>query len=154
MLTPSQVNSPYILDEPMAINGLLARVKTIAVVGIRGEAYADRPAHYVPRALHQWGLTVLPLPIPFSPLPILGLPCYESLQAIDCRIDVVNFFRRPDAIAAQLPDILAVRPLAVWMQLGISHPDVAATLAEAGIYVVQNRCLMVDYAAFIGQPGD
>jgi len=60
-------------------------------------------------------------------------------------VDLVNIFRRPEDVPQHVDDILAKKPKAVWMQLGIRHDAVARQLAEAGIKVVQNRCLMVDH---------
>jgi predicted CoA-binding protein len=62
-------------------------------------------------------------------------------------IDAVVVFRRPNDIPAHVDDILACRPSIVWMQLGIRHDEVARRLSDAGISVVQNRCLMVDLQA-------
>jgi predicted CoA-binding protein len=58
---------------------------------------------------------------------------------------MVNVFRRPRDIPPHVPDILAVQPRSVWLQLGIAHAEAAETLARAGIRVVQDRCLMVEH---------
>jgi predicted CoA-binding protein len=60
-------------------------------------------------------------------------------------VDMVNVFRRPQDVPPHLDDLLAKKPKSVWMQLGISHSEVAEELAKAGIKVVQDRCLMVDH---------
>jgi hypothetical protein len=54
-------------------------------------------------------------------------------------------FRRPRDIPPHVPDILAAKPRAVWLQLGITHAEAAEALARAGIQVVQDRCLMVEH---------
>ena len=61
---------------------------------------------------------------------------------------MVNVFRRSHDIPPHLNDILAKKPRSVWLQLGISHDEVAEQLAKAGIKVVQDRCLMVDHRLF------
>ena len=58
---------------------------------------------------------------------------------------MVNVFRRPRDIPPHVEDILAVKPRAVWLQLGIAHMEAAESFARAGILVVQDRCLMVDH---------
>jgi predicted CoA-binding protein len=63
---------------------------------------------------------------------------------------MVNVFRRPQDIPPHVDDILAKKPKSVWLQLGIYHDAAAQRLAEAGIKVVQNRCLMVDHRRFCG----
>jgi len=59
-------------------------------------------------------------------------------------VDMVNVFRRPHDVPPHVPDILAKRPNAVWLQLGIRNDAAAEQLARAGIDVVQDRCLMVE----------
>ncbi len=125
---------------------LLRGLRRVAVLGIRSERYADRPAHYVPATLASAGLEIVPVPV-YEPecTAILGRPVYRSLAAIPGPIDLVDVFRRPADIPQHVEDILAKRPEAVWFQSGIRNDVVAETLARAGIKVVQDRCLMVDY---------
>ena len=125
---------------------LLRGLRRVAVLGIRSERYADRPAHYVPATLASAGLEIVPVPV-YEPecTEILGRPVYRSLAAIPGPIDLVDVFRRPADIPQHVEDILAKRPEAVWFQSGIRNDVVAETLARAGIKVVQDRCLMVDY---------
>jgi predicted CoA-binding protein len=81
---------------------------------------------------------------------VLGEQVYPDLASVPERVDVVDIFRRPDAIPALADEILALppekRPSVVWMQAGIKNDAAAQKLAEAGIRVVQDRCLGV-YAA-------
>jgi hypothetical protein len=60
-------------------------------------------------------------------------------------VDVVDVFRRSGDVSAHLPDMLAKKPRSVWLQSGIRDDRTAEALARAGILVVQDRCLMVDY---------
>jgi predicted CoA-binding protein len=125
---------------------LLEESRRIAVLGIKPESNSDRPAHYVPRYLADVGYEVIPVPVYYPDVTqILGRPAYRSLSAIPGPVDIVNVFRRPEHIMQHLPDLLAKRPRAVWMQSGIRHDEAAARLTEAGIVVVQDRCLMVDH---------
>jgi predicted CoA-binding protein len=79
---------------------------------------------------------------------ILGHRVYRKLTDIPGDVDLVNVFRRSEDVPQHLDDILAKKPKAVWMQLGIRNDEVAKKLAQAGIKVVQNRCLMVDHRKF------
>ena len=65
-------------------------------------------------------------------------------------LDLVNVFRRSHDVGAHVDDILAKKPKAVWLQLGIRDDSVAEKLAKAGIKVVQDRCLMVEHR-FLGR---
>ena len=67
-----------------------------------------------------------------------------KLAEIPIEVDLVNVFRRSEDVPQHLEDMLAKKPKAVWMQSGISHPQVAERLAREGIEVVQDRCLRVE----------
>ncbi|HKO63358.1 MAG TPA: CoA-binding protein [Pyrinomonadaceae bacterium] len=135
-----------LLNSDQQIRDLLASTKTIAVLGIKTEAQSNQPAFYVPRYLASAGFEVIPVPVYYPQVTeILGQPVHRKLVDVPNEIDLVNVFRRSEDVPAHLDDILAKKPKAVWMQSGISNDAVANQLAEAGIKVVQNRCLMVDH---------
>lgn len=128
------------------IREILRDARRIAVLGIKTEAQAGQPAYYVPEYLQGAGYEVIPVPVYYPDArEILGQPVVRSLAEIDGPVDIVNVFRRPADVPAHLDDILAARPKVVWMQSGIRNAEVARALAEAGIDVVQDRCLMVDH---------
>ena len=144
-----------IIDDAARVRELLAETQTIAVLGIKTEAQANQPAFYVPSYLDSAGFEIIPVPVYYQQVThILGREVYRKLVDIPVEVDLVNIFRRPEDIPAHVEDILAKRPKAVWMQSGIRHDAVAERLAEAGIKVVQDRCLMVDhrYFARAGKP--
>jgi hypothetical protein len=60
---------------------------------------------------------------------------------------MVNVFRRPRDIPPHVDDIIAAKPKVVWFQLGIRNDEAAERLARAGIEVVQDRCLSIEFAA-------
>ena len=135
-----------LIDDANGLRELLAATRTIAVLGIKTEAQAGQPAFYVPRYLESAGFEVIPVPVYFPEVThILGHPVYRKLADIPGDVDLVNVFRRAEDVPRHVDDILAKKPKAVWLQLGIRHDAAAQKLAEAGIKVVQNRCLMVDH---------
>jgi uncharacterized protein len=138
---------PRELESEDEIGALLAAVHRVAVLGIKTEARADQPAFYVAQYLADAGLDVVPVPVYYPEAKtILGRPVCRSLASIaPPRVDLVDVFRRPSDVKAHLDDMLACKPKAVWFQLGIRDDRVAAELVRAGIYVVQDRCLMVDH---------
>ena len=75
----------------------------------------------------------------------LGRPVYRRLQDVPGSLDLVCVFRRPQDLAGHLQDLLAAAPKAVWLQSGIRSEPFAAALKDAGIAVVQDRCLMVEH---------
>lgn len=124
---------------------LLQATRTIAVLGIRSEAAADRPAHYVPAAAQAAGYRIVPVPV-YEPdvSTILGEPVFRSLAAIGASPDLVDVFRKPSDLAAHVADILASKPRAVWLQSGIRDAAFVDAMLAAGVDVVEDRCLMVE----------
>ncbi len=138
--------SGRLLTRDDELRPLLQALGRVAVLGIRSEAYADRPAHYVPAALAQAGVEVVPVPV-YEPevKTILGRPVVRRLEDVQGPVDLVDVFRRPDDLLAHLPALLAMHPPVVWLQSGIRHDTFAKNLMAAGIDVVQDRCLMVEH---------
>lgn len=125
---------------------IIRNSRRVAVLGMKTEAQSGQPAFYVPEYLHRAGVDVVPVPVYYPDVTeILGKKVYRNLADIPGQIDLVDVFRRSQDVPPHLDDILAAKPRAVWMQSGIRHEEVARRLAEAGIKVVQDRCLMVEH---------
>ena len=128
-----------------AIGDLIRATKTIAVLGIKPESHSEQAAFYVPAHMARAGFEIIPVPVYYPEVTeILGRPVFRKLADIGRPVDMVNVFRRPGDIPPHVDDILAARPKSVWFQLGITNDAAAQRLAEAGIQVVQDRCLMVE----------
>lgn len=135
-----------LIDDAEGLRKLIADTRRIAVLGIRSERYADRPAHFVPAYMARAGYEIIPIPVhELDVKEILGRPVYRSLSDVPGTIDMVDVFRRSDQLAGHLDELLRVRPKSVWLQSGIYDEAFAEALARAGIKVVQDRCLMVDH---------
>src|SRR2546430_9142624 len=136
-----------VIEDTPGIQELIRQTKTIAVLGIKPESHSQLPAHYVPAHMAAAGYDVIPVPVYYPEVTeILGSKVYRKLSEIGRPVDMVNVFRRPSDIPPHVDDILAARPKFVWFQLGIRNDEAAQKLAEAGIKVVQDRCLMVEQA--------
>ena len=136
-----------LVTDSQEIAQIIRETKSIAVLGIKPESHGNQPAHYVPAHMAEAGYDVIPVPVYYPEVTeILGKPVFRKLADVDRPIDMVNVFRRPADIPAHLDDILAVKPKSVWFQLGIRNDEAARRLAEAGIKVVQDRCLMVEHS--------
>jgi predicted CoA-binding protein len=137
-----------LVDDAEGIRNLLNDTRRIAVLGIKTEAQSFQPAFYVPQYMAQAGFEIIPVPVYYpEATEILGQKVYRKLADVPGEIDMVNVFRRPQDVPGHLEDLLAKKPKSVWMQSGISHSEVAETLAREGIRVVQDRCLMVEHRA-------
>ncbi len=142
--------SDNILSTDDQIRELLQSTKTIAVLGIKPESHANQPAFYVPKYMSNAGHEIIPVPVYYPDVTsILGKEVYRDLNKIPGEIDLLNVFRRSEDIPKHTNEILSKKPTSVWFQLGIRNDDVAQRLAEAGIKVVQDRCLMVEHRALM-----
>jgi uncharacterized protein len=134
-----------LITDSKGILDVIRDTKTIAVLGIKPESHADQAAHYVPAHMAAAGYEVVPVPVYYPDVTeILGKRVFRKLTDIKSPIDMVNVFRRPNDIPPHVDDIIAAKPKSVWFQLGIRNDEAAKALAEAGIKVVQDRCLMVE----------
>src|SRR5881394_1046991 len=134
-----------LINDSAGIAAAIRNTKTIAVLGIKPESHADQAAFYVAAHMAAAGYDVIPVPVYYPDVTeILGKPVVRKLADIGRPVDMVNVFRRPIDIPPHLDDILAAKPKSVWFQLGIRNDEAAQRLAEAGIKVVQDRCLMVE----------
>ncbi len=135
-----------LIEDEKRIGELLRSTKRVAVLGMKTEARADRPAFYVPSYLVGQGVEVIPVPVYYPDAKeILGRQVFRRLVDVPGPVDIVDVFRRPADVPSHVGDLKAKRPRAVWMQLGIRHDAVAEALAREGILVVQDRCLMVEW---------
>ncbi len=133
------------------LRAALVAARTYVVLGAHPDP--SKAAHYVPAYLHGRGLRVIPVNPGYAGRELWGEPVRGSLAEVGAAVDVLDVFRRPQALPGHLAEILALGPRMVWLQLGIRHDDVAARLMSAGIDVVQDRCLMVDHERLLGAEG-
>ncbi|MDX9967214.1 MAG: CoA-binding protein [Sulfuricurvum sp.] len=124
------------------IKAILEDVKTIAVLGLSPDSTKDsyRVAEYLKNA----GYTIIPV-YPKEET-ILGEKVYRSLAEIPCAVDMVNIFRKPDALDAVADECIKRGDVKVfWAQKGIVNNDAAQKARNAGMKVVQNHCSMVEH---------
>lgn len=144
-----------ILTSEQEIAAAVRAIRSVAVIGMKGEQEPDAEAHRIPKALQARGIRVIPVNPKLRQA--LGEQAYASIGEVPDPFDTVDVFRRTSAIGEVADAILALpadrRPRLVWLQVGIRHDEAAERLARAGIDVVQDRCLMVGAALYRGQPG-
>jgi predicted CoA-binding protein len=134
-----------LVSDARGIADVIASTRTIAVLGIKPESHSGQAAFYVPAHMAAAGYEIIPVPVYYPEVTeILGQPVFRKLAEVGRPIDMVNVFRRPADIPPHVDDILAAKPKSVWFQLGIRNDEAAQRLAEAGIKVVQDHCLMVE----------
>lgn len=137
----------HVIETDKEIAALLDSARRIAVLGIK-PAWTGKPAYYVPEYAQRAGYEIIPVPVYYPEVTsILGQSVYRRVVDVPGRIDIVNVFRRSEHIPPHVDDMIAARPRAVWMQLGIRNDAAAAALTAAGIDVVMDRCLLVEIEA-------
>ncbi|MCP3065353.1 CoA-binding protein [Myxococcus sp. K38C18041901] len=141
-----------LVEDEAGVERVVKSARRVAVLGIKTEQQSGQPAFYVPDYLARAGVEVVPVPVYYPDVThILGKPVFRKLTDVPGEVDLVDVFRRPQDIDAHVDDLIAKKPKAVWFQSGIRNDAAAQKLAEAGIQVVQDRCLMVDHRRYGGR---
>ncbi len=140
-----------LVEDEAGVGEILRAARRVAVLGIRPESQAAKPAHAVPRYLQDHGYEVIPVPVKDEVDTILGQRAYRTVAEVPGEVDVVDVFRRPEDIDGHVADLLAKKPRVVWFQLGIRNDAAAERLARAGIRVVQDRCMKLEVSKLAGR---
>jgi predicted CoA-binding protein len=133
-----------LVEDDAGVQEVLASSRRVAVLGIRSESQAHKPAYAVPHYLQAHGYDIVPVSVHGEKGPILGQPVYSAVADVPGPVDVVEVFRKPGDIDGHVEDLLEKKPRAVWFQLGIRNDAAAEKLARAGIRVVQDRCMKLE----------
>ncbi len=123
------------------VKRILAESKTIAIVGLSDNPERDsyRVASYL--AAHGYEI----IPVNPNATEILGKKSYPTLRDIPQQVDVVDIFRKPDAVPHIVDDAIKIGARVVWMQEGIAHNQAADKAREAGLQVVMSKCMMKEH---------
>mgnify|MGYP001544167845 CR=1 FL=1 len=135
---------PDIHPEDNEIDEILQSMKTIAIVGLSDND--SRDSYKVAKYLKEKGFTIVP--VNPSKQRILGEPCYPDLLSIPMPVDIVDVFRKTEAIPGIADEALQIRPKVFWLQLGLTHNETAKKLRCEGIQVIQSRCLKIEHRRF------
>lgn len=128
------------------VKALLEKSKNVAIVGISNKE--DRASYQVAKWLQQNSHFNLFFVNPVID-EVLGQKTYPSLADIQEEIDIVDVFRKAEDCPSVLEKAIAIGAKSIWLQLGITNEQVAVVGTEAGLEVVMDRCIKVDYAALV-----
>jgi predicted CoA-binding protein len=128
------------------VKALLEKSKNVAIVGISNKE--DRASYQVAKWLQQHSHFTLFFVNPVID-EVLGQKCFASLADIPEPIDIVDVFRKAEDSPSVLEKAIAVGAKSIWLQLGISSDEVATAGSAAGLEVVMDRCIKIDYANLI-----
>ena len=125
------------------ITEILRRAKTIAVVGLSDNPL--RPSHGVAAYLQTQGYRIIPVNPQIQTS--LGEKAYPSLLDVPEKIDIVDIFRRPEFVEEVVDQAIQLKVPTVWMQEEIIHEKAAQKARQAGIFVVMDRCILLEHRA-------
>ena len=133
-------------DDIPTIRRILKENHTIAMVGLSADWY--RPSYFAAKYLQDHGFRVIPVNPRYEE--ILGEKSYARVQDIPEPVDVVDCFRRPSDIPPLADAAIEVGARVLWMQLGIVNEEAAAKARDAGLEVIMNRCMKIEFARMFG----
>ncbi len=137
------------MDDSDKVRRILRDTKTIAVVGLSAQWH--RPSYFAAKYLQEHGYRVIPVNPSYAE--VLGRKCYKSLRDIPEPVDVVDCFRKSAEIPALAEDAIAIGAKVLWMQLGVENAAARARAEDAGLEVVENRCMKIEHGRFFGGLG-
>ena len=125
---------------------ILTDYKRVAIVGLSADW--SRPSNFVGKYLLEHGFEVIPVNPKYDE--ILGQKCYPDLAAIPTPVDIVDLFQRAERVPPFVDAAIDIGARVVWMQLGIVHEEAAEKARKAGLEVVMDRCIKIEYARLFG----
>jgi predicted CoA-binding protein len=107
-----------------------------------------RPSFFAAKYLLERGFEVIPINPKYEE--ILGQKVYPDLKSIPSPVDIVDLFQKMERVPPFVDDAIAIGAKVVWMQLGIVNQQAAQTAGDAGLEVVMDRCMKIEYARIFG----
>jgi predicted CoA-binding protein len=123
------------------ITELLQTARTIAVVGLTNSPL--RPSYGVSHYMLSQGYRIIPVNPNITDW--MGEKAYPSLLDVPEKVDIVNVFRRPDAVPEVVEQAIRIKTPVIWMQEGVIHEEAAERARQAGIFVVMDRCILKEH---------
>lgn len=133
------------------LKDILRRTKVVAVVGVSMNPV--RPSYYVARYLSLKGYKVIPVNPGHAGKVLFGQTVRASLSEITQSVDMVDIFRRSEAVPPIVDEALSAFAglRTIWMQIGVEHQEAAAKAQTRGVDVVMNRCPKIEYQRLFGE---
>ena len=125
---------------------ILTEYKRVAVVGLSADWW--RPSFFAAKYLLEHGFEVIPVNPKYSE--ILEQKCYPDLKSIPTPIDIVNLFQRSERVPLFIDDAIEIGAKVVWMQLNVINQQAAEKVRAAGLEVVMDRCMKIEFARIFG----
>ena len=120
---------------------ILKTSRTVAVVGLSSRSH--RPSYGVAEYLQSAGYRVIP--VNPGETEVLGEKSYARLEEVPERVDIVNIFRRSEAVPEIVASVIPLGARAVWMQEGVIHNEAAKLARQAGLLAVMDKCILKEH---------
>ena len=134
------------MSDLATLRRILNEYKRVAVVGLSADW--SRPSYFAAKYLLDHGFEIIPVNPKYDE--ILGQKCYPDLKSIPSAVDIVDLFQRTERVPAFVDDAISIKAKLVWMQLGIVHEEAAQKACDAGLEVIMDRCMKIEYARLFG----
>ena len=134
------------MDDIPTLRRILKENHVIAMVGLSANWY--RPSYFAAKYMLDHGYRVIPVNPSYQE--VLWQKCYSSLRDIAEKVDMVDCFRRSEEIMPLADDAIAIGAKALWMQIGVNNAAAAEKARNAGLDVVMDRCVKIEYARLFG----
>lgn len=133
------------------LRDVLRRTKRIAMVGV--SINPVRASYFVARYLDLRGFDVVPVNPAYTGKMLFGKVILDGLSEVEEPVDMVDIFRRSEAVPEIVEEALEVFPQlqTIWMQIGVEHAEAAAMAEARGVTVIQDRCPKIEYQRLFGE---
>ena len=128
---------------------ILKNSHTIAIVGLSADWW--RPSYFAAKYMQEHGYRIIPVNPKYTE--VLGEKCYPTLEAIPDAVDIVDVFRKSEDCAPIAKQAAAIGAKTLWLQLGVENTEAQQIAEAAGLAVVMNRCVKIEYARLFGGLG-
>jgi predicted CoA-binding protein len=140
------MSDPALQPDVQTLRRIYKENHSIAVVGLSGDWY--RPSYFAAKYMLDHGYRVIPVNPKYGE--ILGQKCYRSLREVPEKVDIVDCFRRSSDIPPLAEDAIAIGARVLWLQIGVINEAAAQRARAAGLDVVMDRCVKIEYARLFG----
>lgn len=134
------------MSDISTLRAVLKSCHTLAVVGLSAEWH--RPSYFAAKYMQEHGYRIIPVNPKYPE--ILGEKCYPSLAAIPEPVDMVDVFRKPEDCPPIAREAVAIGAKVLWLQLGVVSPEAQTIAQAAGLTVVMDHCVKIEYARLFG----
>jgi len=148
-LFPNSGGTQTMVDDIHGIRNILTKNKVLAVVGL--SANESRPSFFAAKYMQDHGYRVIPVNPRYEE--ILGERCYPDLESIPVPVDIVDVFQRPDRVMPTVQSAIDIKAKVLWLQLGVVNNEAVVLAEGAGLEVVMDRCVKIEYARLFGGLG-